>query len=177
VKFFHKNEYVRSYSIYKHDTTLKMTFGANFFLDDFNSGPPTLEPDTSILKKPNFPPIIDDFNYVLPQFQAHVNPSCIQTRILMWLASWGGHFSPNVVRGLYCLASGTLLYNQHNTNRHNQHNTTCTHNTQHTTHNQTRWAAALGWEIRLEFRGIQRLIRFRTFWTPEFSSEIYFSDR
>ena len=24
-----------------HDTTLKMTFGANFFLDDFNSGPPT----------------------------------------------------------------------------------------------------------------------------------------
>jgi hypothetical protein len=31
VEFFHKNEYVRSYSIYKHDTTLKMTFGANFF--------------------------------------------------------------------------------------------------------------------------------------------------
>jgi hypothetical protein len=41
VEFFHKNEYVRSYSIYKHDTTLKMTLGANFFLDDFNSGPPT----------------------------------------------------------------------------------------------------------------------------------------
>jgi hypothetical protein len=40
VEFFHKNEYVRSYSIYKHDTTLKMTFGANLFLDDFNSGPP-----------------------------------------------------------------------------------------------------------------------------------------
>jgi hypothetical protein len=33
---------VRSYSIYKHDTTLKMTFGANFFMDDFNSGPPTI---------------------------------------------------------------------------------------------------------------------------------------
>jgi hypothetical protein len=33
---------VRSYSIYKHDTTLKMTFGANFFLDDFNSGPPNI---------------------------------------------------------------------------------------------------------------------------------------
>jgi hypothetical protein len=31
VEFFHKNEYVRSYSIYKHDTTLKMTFGAFFF--------------------------------------------------------------------------------------------------------------------------------------------------
>jgi hypothetical protein len=43
VEFFHKNEYVRSYSIYKHDTTLKMTFGANFFLDDFNSGPPIIE--------------------------------------------------------------------------------------------------------------------------------------
>jgi hypothetical protein len=33
---------VRSYSIYKHDTTLKMTFGAIFFLDDFNSGPPSI---------------------------------------------------------------------------------------------------------------------------------------
>ena len=31
MEFFHKNEYVRSYSIYKHDTTLKMTFEANFF--------------------------------------------------------------------------------------------------------------------------------------------------
>ena len=41
MEFFHKNEYVRSYSIYKHDTTLKMTFGAIFFLDDFNSGPPS----------------------------------------------------------------------------------------------------------------------------------------
>jgi hypothetical protein len=40
VEFFHKNEYERSYSIYKHDTTLKMTFGANFFLDVFNCGPP-----------------------------------------------------------------------------------------------------------------------------------------
>jgi hypothetical protein len=39
VEFFHKNEYVRSYSIYKHDTTLKMTFGANFF-GRFYSGPP-----------------------------------------------------------------------------------------------------------------------------------------
>ncbi len=35
---------------------------------------------------------------------------------------------------------------------------------------------SLGWEIRLEFCGIPRLIQFRTFWTPEFSSEFYFSD-
>ena len=34
----------------------------------------------------------------------------------------------------------------------------------------------LGWEIHSEFRGIPRLIRFRTFWTPKFSSEFYFSD-
>ncbi len=38
-------------------------------------------------------------------------------------------------------------------------------------------ADGLGWEICLEFHGIPRLIRFRTFWTPEFSSEIYFYDR
>ncbi len=30
---------------------------------------------------------------------------------------------------------------------------------------------------RSEFRGIPRLFQFRTFWTPEFSSEFYFSDR
>ncbi len=35
----------------------------------------------------------------------------------------------------------------------------------------------LGWEIHLEFRGIPWLIQFRTFWTPEFSSGFYFSDR
>jgi hypothetical protein len=35
----------------------------------------------------------------------------------------------------------------------------------------------LGWEIRSEFRKIPRLFQFRTFWTPEFSSEFYFSDR
>jgi len=40
VEFFHQNEYVRSYSIYKHDTTLKMAFGA-FFFYNFNTGPPT----------------------------------------------------------------------------------------------------------------------------------------
>jgi hypothetical protein len=34
----------------------------------------------------------------------------------------------------------------------------------------------LGWEICPEFRGTPRLFRFRTFWTPEFSSEFYFSD-
>jgi hypothetical protein len=33
---------VRSYSIYKHDTTLKMAFGAIFFLADFNTGPPII---------------------------------------------------------------------------------------------------------------------------------------
>ncbi len=38
-------------------------------------------------------------------------------------------------------------------------------------------AAGLGWEICLEFRGIPRLFQFWTFWTPEFSSEFYFSDR
>jgi hypothetical protein len=35
----------------------------------------------------------------------------------------------------------------------------------------------LGWEIHSEFRGILRSIWFRTFWTPEFSLEFYFSDR
>jgi hypothetical protein len=34
----------------------------------------------------------------------------------------------------------------------------------------------LGWEIHSEFRGIPRLFQFWTFWTPEFSSEFYFSD-
>jgi hypothetical protein len=85
--------------------------------------------------------MIDGFTYSLTWFQAHVNPHLIQTSIHMCLASWGGHFPPNVVGGLYCLALGTLLYNQHNTkstqhkNQHitTQHNTTRTHNTQHTT--------------------------------------------
>ncbi len=36
---------------------------------------------------------------------------------------------------------------------------------------------SLGWEIRSKFCGIPQLIRFRTFWTPEFLSEFYFSDR
>ncbi len=35
---------------------------------------------------------------------------------------------------------------------------------------------SLGWEIHLEFCWILRLIQFRTFWTPEFSSEFYFFD-
>ncbi len=35
----------------------------------------------------------------------------------------------------------------------------------------------LSWEIRSEFRGIPQLFQFQTFWTPEFSSEFYFSDR
>ncbi len=35
----------------------------------------------------------------------------------------------------------------------------------------------LGWEIHLEIRGIPQLIWFRTFWTPEFSLEFYFSYR
>ena len=34
----------------------------------------------------------------------------------------------------------------------------------------------LGWEIRSEFHRIPQFFRFRTFWTPEFSSEFYFSD-
>ncbi len=37
--------------------------------------------------------------------------------------------------------------------------------------------AELGWEIHSGFHGIPRLHRFRTFWTPEFSLEFYFSDR
>jgi hypothetical protein len=32
---------VRSHSIHKHDTTLKMTFGANLFLAKIINGPPT----------------------------------------------------------------------------------------------------------------------------------------
>ncbi len=38
------------------------------------------------------------------------------------------------------------------------------------------WLHQLGWEIHSEFRRILRLIQFRTFWTPEFSSESYFSN-
>ena len=60
MEFFHKNEYVRSYSVYKHDTTLKMTFGAFFFLD-FNAGPPIVaapwpRPPTSIDRRD----VVDD---------------------------------------------------------------------------------------------------------------------
>ena len=45
MEFSHQNEHVRSYSIYKHDTTLKMAFGAFFFFYNFNTGPPsTIEP-------------------------------------------------------------------------------------------------------------------------------------
>jgi hypothetical protein len=39
VEFFNQIEHVRSNSIYTHDTTLKMAFGANVFAD-FNAGPP-----------------------------------------------------------------------------------------------------------------------------------------
>ncbi len=35
----------------------------------------------------------------------------------------------------------------------------------------------LGWEICSEFCGIPQLFRIRTFWTPEFLSEFYISDR
>ena len=41
--FFYKNERVRSNSINEHDPTLKIAFGAIFFLADFNSGPPTYD--------------------------------------------------------------------------------------------------------------------------------------
>ena len=43
-------------------------------------------------------------------------------------------------------------------------------------HMSSIWPWSLGWEIRLEFCGIPRLIWFRTVWTPEFSLEFYFSD-
>ena len=36
-RFFNQIDKVRSYSIYKHDTTLKMAFGAIFFAKIFNS--------------------------------------------------------------------------------------------------------------------------------------------
>jgi hypothetical protein len=77
----------------------------------------------STLKKLNFLPIVDGFNYFLPRVQAHVNTHPIQASIHMCLASWGGCFLPNAVGGLLCLASGTLLYNQHRQNRHKTHNT------------------------------------------------------
>jgi hypothetical protein len=77
----------------------------------------------SILKKLNFPPIVDGFYYFLPRVQAHVNTQPIQASIHMCLASWGGCFLSNAVGGLLCLASGTLLYNQHKQNRHKTHNT------------------------------------------------------
>jgi hypothetical protein len=60
---------VRSYSIYKHDTTLKMTFGAIFFLDDFNSGPPNMRlkityiPD-KIIKEYNSQELVTEDGYV-----------------------------------------------------------------------------------------------------------------
>ena len=41
VDFSHKNEHVRSYSIYEHDPTLKIAFGAIFFAD-FNEIAPNM---------------------------------------------------------------------------------------------------------------------------------------
>jgi hypothetical protein len=40
VEFFNKIKPGRSYSIYKHATTLKMAFGANLFLAKIIAGPP-----------------------------------------------------------------------------------------------------------------------------------------
>ncbi len=40
MEFFNKIKLVRSYSIYKHDTTLKMAFGANLCLAKIIAGPP-----------------------------------------------------------------------------------------------------------------------------------------
>ena len=51
--FFTKNERVRSYSIYEHDTTLKIAFGATFFLADFNTGPPIEETTRHCLVGPD----------------------------------------------------------------------------------------------------------------------------
>ncbi len=51
----------------------------------------------------------------------------------------------------------------------------CSHCLRDWTQLNASWS--LGWEIRSEFRGILQLFWFRTSWTPEFSSEFYFSDR
>ncbi len=90
----------------------------------------TLEPDTSVQKKLIFPPIIDGLKSLLPWFQAHVNTRLIETSIHMCWASWGGRIPPNAVGGNIPLASGTLLYNQHNTNstQNTQPHTTTNHN-------------------------------------------------
>ncbi len=65
----------------------------------------TVEPDTKVLKKPDFHIIVDGSNYFLPRFQAHVNIRINETMIHMCLWSWGGHIPPNSVGGLHCLAS------------------------------------------------------------------------
>ncbi len=88
-----------------------------------------VEPDTSILKMPNFPPIHDCAFYFLRRFQAHVNIRLKETMIRICLWSWGSHILPNSVGGLqHCLASGTIPYTLHTVQQ-------CTHtNTTHTAH-------------------------------------------
>jgi hypothetical protein len=51
VEFFNQIEHVRSNSIYKHDTTLKMAFGATFFAD-FNTESPIVGHNRVSNKKP-----------------------------------------------------------------------------------------------------------------------------
>ncbi len=53
MEFFNKIKHVRSYSIYKHDTTLNMAFGANFILANFNTGPPIVNRFVEITQNTN----------------------------------------------------------------------------------------------------------------------------
>ena len=82
-------------------------------------------------KEPNFPPLDDCFDCILPRVQAHVKHLLNGAMFHMCLASLGGPFPLNVKGGEVRLFLGNLLYNQQNTKH--------TKRTQHTAHT-TRWA-------------------------------------
>jgi len=101
VDFFNKIKHVRSYSIYKHDTTLKMAFGANFMLANFNSGPPNVGAPAAVapsnmttleLERDDTPPCADT-----------EEDSCMLKRILLWL--WCYHskttYHSTLLRGAF----------------------------------------------------------------------------
>ena len=73
MEFRHQNEHVMSYSIYKHDKTLKMAFG-EFFFYNFNTGPPNItpvRPITTSLKLQRCPFLLVIIARFICMFYAH----------------------------------------------------------------------------------------------------------
>ncbi len=58
MEFFDEIKDVSSHSIHKHDTTLKMAFGANFFLAEMLNGPPTLSKSKWVQECGNWKPLL-----------------------------------------------------------------------------------------------------------------------